>query len=130
MRVSPEENSDPQTARSTSARATGPRTPVLSPLNRAVAAPPVTRILAARLYDSYTRTIVEHKEIIVDDISGLILAVRDVDDLSDAGLSQPLQVKGVDIDLSSARLIDLRSHQLVLPGFVDTHVHCECAGIT
>ncbi|KAF8323130.1 hypothetical protein DL93DRAFT_2049805, partial [Clavulina sp. PMI_390] len=73
----------------------------------------LTRILAKRLYDPYTCSILADKEIIVDEVSGLILAdQRDSES----------QLWYAD-DLKTAKVIDLREMQLVLPGFVDTHVH-------
>lgn len=79
----------------------------------------LTRILVKRLYDPYSFSILESKEIIVDEVSGIILAVIDlgssVNDNDDEDWSA---------DAKNAKVIDLTGAQLVLPGLVDTHVHC------
>lgn len=79
----------------------------------------LTRILAKRLYDPYSCSVIENKEIIVDEISGLILAVKDLDSTDGAHPGEEWYAA----DLKTAKVVDLTMAQLVLPGFVDTHVH-------
>ena len=77
------------------------------------------RVLAKRLFDPYTRSILSDKEILVDTVSGLILAVNDVSSIQRHEFDE-----WISVGVANARVIDLRDAQLVLPGFVDTHVHC------
>lgn len=90
---------------------------------------PLTRILTKRLFDSYTGSILSNQEIVVDDDSGLILSVKHYDADSELSSIPYAYAYGDDElnewsgDLMNAKLVDLGDMQLVLPGFVDTHVH-------
>jgi imidazolonepropionase-like amidohydrolase len=66
-------------------------------------------ILAGKLFDPYTLQILENQAITISSDSGLILEVTSI---------------GNDFASFDGEVIDLR-HLTVLPGFVDTHVHCK-----
>lgn len=68
------------------------------------------RIIAGKLFDPETLEFLENRVITVSEDTGLI---HDVQRLSEV----------LDLDLTSSLTIDLRA-STVLPGFVDTHVHC------
>lgn len=68
------------------------------------------KIIAGKLFDPETLEFLENKVITVSEDTGLI---HDVQSLSEVA----------DLDLTSSLTIDLRA-STVLPGFVDTHVHC------
>lgn len=88
----------------------------------------LTRILAKRLYDPYTRSILSNQEIIIDTDSGLILCVKQYESKPSStsfGDTNDEETVEWHEDLKNAKVIDLRYMQLVLPGFVDTHVHCK-----
>lgn len=72
-------------------------------------------IIAGKLFDPYTRDVVENQLITVSPVSGLILKVDKYEDKEEW-----FAEKG--INLKDDSTIDLRG-QTVLPGFVDTHVH-------
>lgn len=78
---------------------------------------PNVKILAGRLFDSYAGDVVANRLITVSPTSGLIVGVEEFKDskewFAEAG-----------IDLGDESTIDLRG-LTVLPGFIDTHVHCE-----
>lgn len=69
------------------------------------------RIVAGKLFDPYSLQFLPLRTIAVSKRSGIILSVEETNeqDISEIALGQS---------------IDLR-HLTVLPGFVDTHVHCE-----
>lgn len=71
----------------------------------------VVTILAGKLFDPYTLTVVENQAIRVSRTTGRVV------DVSSFGLD-------LDLDLDSDEVIDLRG-LTVLPGFVDVHVHRE-----
>ncbi|KAF8633614.1 hypothetical protein AX15_001399 [Amanita polypyramis BW_CC] len=71
------------------------------------------RILAGHLFDSFQRVLVPNQAIIIDRRRGVILDIRDI--------NAPVHATRTDAD-SVTEDIDLR-HLVVLPGFVDTHVH-------
>lgn len=66
-------------------------------------------ILAGKLFDPYTLELLENQAITISSDSGLIL---DVTSFSNTGSD------------FMGDVIDLRN-STVLPGFVDTHVHCK-----
>lgn len=73
----------------------------------------MTRILAGRLFDPYIPGFTTNRLITVSQDSGLIVSVDSFSESEgDRAASEP-------------DVVDLR-RQTVLPGFVDTHVHCEC----
>ncbi|KDQ20340.1 hypothetical protein BOTBODRAFT_101627 [Botryobasidium botryosum FD-172 SS1] len=72
------------------------------------------RILVSSLFEPETLAFLHNKTIVVDAETGLIRKVRSHDQLDD-------RCEAEDGDV---RIIDLRG-LTVLPGFVDTHVHCE-----
>lgn len=78
-------------------------------------APHLVKILAGRVFDPYTLELLENRVITVDPRSGLIVDVQPFSD------EDPLvlQSKGS----PSANVVDLRGKPVVLPGFVDVHVH-------
>lgn len=82
----------------------------------------LTRILVKRLFDPYSFSIIEDKEILVDEVSGIILAVNDLGNSADANVD--VVDEWYSADAKNAKVIDLTNAQLVLPGLVDTHVHC------
>ena len=75
----------------------------------------LVKIYAGKLFDPYTKQLLRNRLITFSPAKGLILAVTEVH--SDH-LDSVARVQGTD-----TQLIDLRDHT-VLPGFVDTHVHC------
>lgn len=80
------------------------------------------KILAGKLFDSFTGELLENIIVVVSPESGLILEVKKFED-SEQGLS------GAGVDISKGDVIDLRG-LTVLPGFIDTHVHCKCANVS
>ncbi|KAJ3861454.1 hypothetical protein EV359DRAFT_47143 [Lentinula novae-zelandiae] len=72
------------------------------------------RILAGKLFDTYQLQFLPSQTIIVSKSTGIILNVESTNP-NDLDPSQ----------MSSGNTIDLR-HLTILPGFVDTHVHCKC----
>ncbi|EGO31270.1 hypothetical protein SERLADRAFT_456162, partial [Serpula lacrymans var. lacrymans S7.9] len=72
--------------------------------------PNVLKIIAGKLFDSYTLELLENRVITVSEDSGIILDV------------QPFSSSTHGLNFSDSQIIDLR-HLTVLPGFVDTHVH-------
>ena len=70
----------------------------------------VIRIIAGKLFDPESLEYLENQLITVSEETGLI---HDVHPLSEI----------TDLDLESPSTVDLRG-LTVLPGFVDTHVHC------
>ena len=80
------------------------------------ARPGVTmKIVAGKLFDSYTGDLVENQLITVSSESGLILSVQEYEDKQEW-----FEERGIDLEDDST--VDLRG-QTVLPGLVDTHVH-------
>lgn len=73
----------------------------------------LTTIVAGRLFDPYSCQFLENQIITISEDSGLIIDVRHI---SESGSEA--------IDYASPKVLDLRT-QTVLPGFVDTHVHCN-----
>jgi cytosine/adenosine deaminase-related metal-dependent hydrolase len=73
----------------------------------------LVKILAGRLFDSISGQFLEEQLITVCPSRGIILDIRPCS-LNEA----------VDILREGEDVVDLRG-QTVLPGFVDTHVHCE-----
>ena len=71
-----------------------------------------TRIYAGKLFDSEAQELLPNRVITIDTDSGLILSVDGFD---------PEDVPSEE----SEKFIDL-SDATVLPGLVDTHVHCGC----
>lgn len=74
----------------------------------------IQRILAGKLFDTYQLQFLPSQTIIVSKNTGIILNVESTNP-NDLDPSQ----------MSSGNTIDLR-HLTILPGFVDTHVHCKC----
>jgi adenine deaminase len=68
-------------------------------------------VLAGKLFDPYTLQLLDNQAITICNDSGMIL---DVSPFSGNGNGREF----------SGKVIDLR-HLTVLPGFVDTHVHCK-----
>ena len=75
----------------------------------------VYHIIAGKMFDSYTRTLIPNQVITVDKNEGIILDVQDYSIF----VTAPGKLSE-----DNAEIIDL-SHLTVLPGFVDTHVHCK-----
>ncbi|KAI0803227.1 hypothetical protein BC629DRAFT_1581094 [Irpex lacteus] len=73
------------------------------------------KILAGKLFDSFTGELLENRLIVVSPESGLILEVKEFEDSA-----RGLVAAGVDLNTKDA--IDLRD-RTILPGFVDAHVH-------
>lgn len=79
------------------------------------------KILAGKLFDSFTGDLLENRLIVVSPESGLILEIKEFEDSA-----RGLVAAGV--DLNTKDTIDLRD-RTVLPGFVDAHVHCKCRNL-
>lgn len=76
---------------------------------------PLTRIYAGKLFDSEMLDFLENRVITVSEKLGLVVDVRPFEEGEfDAEVRRP----------GDAKVVDLRE-KAVLPGFVDTHVHCE-----
>ena len=75
-----------------------------------------TLILAGRIFDSYSKQFVKNQLITTCSRRGIIIDICTISPEEQNSL----------LDSGGGNLIDLR-HQTVLPGFVDTHVHCEHA---
>lgn len=73
------------------------------------------KIVAGKLFDSYTGDLLENQLITISPDSGLILNVQKYEDKQEW-----FEEKGIDLEDNS--VVDLRG-QTVLPGLVDTHVH-------
>ena len=74
------------------------------------------KILAGRIFDSYSKQFVTNQLITTCPYRGIITDIRSIS----------LEDQDYLLNSGGDNLIDLR-HQTVLPGFVDTHVHCEHA---
>lgn len=68
------------------------------------------KIFAAKVFDPYTLDFLLDQVISIDEDTGLIVNVESLQSSA--------------IDLSDPNVVNLSGHT-VLPGFVDTHVHCE-----
>ena len=92
------------------------------------------QILAGQLFDSVNRTIVQNQVITIDRDTGVILDVSAQSDgksvgkiLADLGwkiTSNGLAEKGDQLRFLDVARINL-SNLILLPGFVDVHVHCK-----
>lgn len=75
-------------------------------------AAPTKIVLAGKLFDQYTLQLLDNQAITICNDSGMILDVS------------PLSAISSNFASFDGEVIDLR-HLTVLPGFVDTHVHCK-----
>lgn len=73
-------------------------------------------ILAGRFFDSYSKQFVTNQLITTCPHRGIITDIRNISPQEQISL----------LSSGGGNVIDLRQ-QTVLPGFVDTHVHCEHA---
>jgi predicted amidohydrolase YtcJ len=69
-------------------------------------------VLAGKLFDPYTLDLLDNQAIMICNDSGMILDVA------------PFPENGSDLASFDGEVIDLW-HLTVLPGFVDTHIHCK-----